>query len=221
MRLLIDQNIETEVLTESTIEGDKRMYITGPFLMHTKQNRNKRIYSKKGMDNAVKAYTEEYIKSNRAMGEMSHPAGRLQIDPERACILTTELTPDGNHYMGKARVLSTPMGKILEALLSDGVRIGVSSRGVGSVSKRGDTTYVGDDFALHVAADVVTDPSVGDAFVQHLMEEKEYIFENGLLVEKDIVDARNQVKRAKTSELQEMKLQVFANFIDKISSRLK
>lgn len=221
MRLIIDRAIETQILTESTVEGDKRMYITGPFLMHTKQNRNKRIYSKKGMDNAVKEYVQEYVKTNRALGEMNHPAGRLQVDPERACILTTELTPDGNHYMGKARVLSTPMGKILEALLNDGVRIGVSSRGVGTVSKRGDVTYVGEDFKLFVSADVVSDPSVGDAFVQHLMEEKEYIFENGILVEKDLLDAQNRVKRAKTAELQEMKLQVFADFLNKISTSLK
>lgn len=216
MRLLIDRNIDTQVLTESTVEGEKRMYITGPFLMHSKANRNKRIYSKVGMDKAVKKYVEEYVKTNRALGEMNHPAGRLQVDPERACILTTELTPDGNHYNGKARVLSTPMGKILEALLKDGVRIGVSSRGVGSVSKRGDVTYVGEDFQLFVSADVVSDPSVADAFVSPMFEEKEYSFMNGVLVEHDVIEYMNKKKELKSKQFQEYRLKKFEELMSRI-----
>jgi len=101
MKVISDFSIDTEILTENTVEGTKRMYISGPFLMHSKENRNGRIYSKKGMDNAVKRYTEDYIKTNRALGELNHPLSRLQIDPERACIMTTELKPDGNYYHGK------------------------------------------------------------------------------------------------------------------------
>lgn len=221
MKLIIDKSIDHKILTESTVDGEKRMYITGPFLMHSSKNKNNRIYSKKGMDKAVKEYVTEYVKTNRAMGELNHPPGRLTVDPERACILTTELTPDGNHYYGKAKVLSTPLGKVVEALLCDGVNIGVSSRGVGSVSKRGDVSYVGDDFKLFVSADIVTDPSVGDAFVQHLMEEREYIFANGILVEKDLVDAQNVIKKTSFSKLEEAKLQVFEAFINKISNTRK
>lgn len=216
MKLLIDKAIDAELLTESTADGAKRMFIQGPFLMHTKQNRNKRIYPKDAMKTAVERYTEEYIKANRSLGELNHPPGRLQVDPERACILTTQLNEDGNYYHGKAKVLSTPLGKILESLLSDGVKIGVSSRGVGSTSKRGDTTYVGNDFMLTCAADVVFDPSVGDAFVEHLMEEKEYLLVDGKFVLQDIFEAKETIKRATSIQLEEAKLAAFQDFIRKI-----
>ncbi len=216
MKLITDVSVlSTEILTESTAEG-KRLYIAGPFLMHSKENRNGRVYSKKGMDSAVKKYTEEYIKSCRSLGEMNHPAGRLQVDPERACIMTTELNPDGNYYYGKAKVLSTPLGKVLEALLLDGVKIGVSSRGLGSVSKKNGKTMVGDDFMLTAAADVVHDPSVADAFVNHLMEEKEYLLIDGHYVEKDLFEAKAKIKIAPSYKLEEAKLQAFQEFLNKI-----
>lgn len=218
MKLITDTAISTEILTESTLEGTKRLYIAGPFLMHSKENRNGRIYSKKGMDAAVKRYTEEYIKTSRALGEMNHPAGRLQVDPERACILTTELQPDGNYYHGKAKVLSTPLGKVLEALLDDGVKVGVSSRGVGSVTKRGRTTLVGEDFQLTAAADCVWDPSVGDAFVNHLMEEKEYLLIDGHYVERDLFEAKAKIKKVSSVNLEEAKLKAFQDFLNKIKA---
>lgn len=218
MKLITDTAISTEILTESTVEGSKRLYIAGPFLMHSKENRNGRIYSKKGMDSAVKRYTEEYIKTSRALGEMNHPAGRLQVDPERACILTTELQPDGNYYHGKAKVLSTPLGKVLEALISDGVKVGVSSRGVGSVTKRGNKTYVGEDFNLSAAADCVWDPSVGEAFVNHLMEEKEYLLIDGHYVEKDLFEAKAKIRKVSSVNLEEAKLKAFQDFLNKIKA---
>lgn len=218
MKLITDAAVSTEILTENTLEGSKRLYIAGPFLMHSKENRNGRIYSKKGMDNAVKRYTEEYIKTSRSLGEMNHPAGRLQVDPERACIMTTELHPDGNYYYGKAKVLSTPLGKVLEALLNDGVRVGVSSRGVGSVSKRGNKTYVGEDFVLSTCSDVVHDPSVADAFVEHLMEEKEYLLIDGHYVAKDLFEAKAKIKKVSSSQLEEAKLQAFQAFLNKIKA---
>lgn len=217
MKLLTDFSATTtEILTENTVEGTKRMYISGPFLMHSKENRNGRIYSKKGMDEAVKRYTEDYIKTSRSLGEMNHPPGRLQVDPERACIMTTELHPDGNYYYGKAKVLSTPLGKVLEALLNDGVKIGVSSRGLGSVTKRGKQTMVGEDFALTAAADVVHDPSVADAFVEHLMEEKEYLLIDGHYIEKDLFEAKASIKKIPSNKLQEAKIAAFQQFLNKI-----
>lgn len=218
MKLLLEQAQTVELLTESTDEG-KRLYISGPFLMHSKKNRNNRIYSKGGMDKAVKQYIKEYVECNRSLGEMNHPKDRLAVDPERACIMTTELKPDGNYYYGKAKVLSTPLGKVLEALLNDGVKIGVSSRGVGSVSKKGDATYVGEDFHLSVAADVVHDPSVADAFVQHLMEEREYILVDGKYLEKDLFEARTKILRANRLDLETAKLACFENFIKKLSHK--
>lgn len=215
-KLLLDRAASAEILTENV--GDvKRMYIAGNFLMHSQPNRNKRIYDGEGMRSAVDRYRTEFINTNRALGEMNHPKDRLSVDPERACILTTELHPDGNYFYGKAKVLSTPLGKVLESLLNDGVKIGVSSRGIGSTSKRGDVTHVGKDFQLAVAADVVFDPSVGDAFVEHLMEEKEYLFVNGILVDQDLYEAKQTVLKAHASKLQEAKLQVFQEFLTKIS----
>ena len=218
MRLLIDKSATAEVLMESTGGDAKRMHIQGNFLMHTTPNRNKRIYPKDVMGAAVEKYKKDYIDTHRSLGEMNHPPGRLQVDPERACILTTQLNEDGNYYYGKAKVLSTPLGKILEALLSDGVKIGVSSRGLGSTSKRGDMTHVGKDFMLTCAADVVWDPSVGDAFVEHLMEEKEYLFVDGNFVAEDIVEAKAKIRRASSVMLEEAKLAAFQEFLTKIHS---
>jgi hypothetical protein len=159
MKLLVEHNLVGASIQADTSDGQKKMFIEGPFLMFDKKNRNGRVYPKSVMKNAVKEYTEEYVKTNRALGEMNHPAGRLTADPERACILTTDLREDGpNHFYGKAKVLSTPLGKVLQALLEDGVKMGVSSRGLASIKKDGSTTIVQPDFRLTVAADCVWDP---------------------------------------------------------------
>lgn len=189
---------DTEVITEASPVG-KNMYITGPFMMFDKQNRNGRVYPKKIMETAVNEYTTNYINKSRSLGEFGHPAGRVQVDPERACILITELKQDGNYYMGKAKVLSTPLGKVLESLLNDGVKVGVSSRGFGSISNIGSIKQVKDDFRLTAAADVVHDPSVGDAFVESLMEQKEYMVINGIIVEKTL-DRLERIKQLKPSK---------------------
>lgn len=220
MKLILDHcgSTETEILTES-VEGQKRLYISGPFLMFDKQNRNGRIYPQKHMDKAVKEYIKEYVDTKRALGEMNHPPGRLQVDPERACILTTELNKDGSYYYGKAKVLSTPLGKIVEALLNDGVRVGVSSRGVGTVQKRGGISEVQGDFKLTVAADLVYDPSVGEAFVEALMEEKEYLLIDGHYVEKDLFEAKARIKKIPSAKLEEAYLQEFQNFLNSIKTK--
>lgn len=219
MKLLSELAETAQVLTESTSDGSKRMYIAGPFLMFDKPNRNGRVYPQKIMENAVQKYTTDYINKNRSLGEMNHPSGRLNVDPERACIMTTELNKDGNYYYGKAKVLSTPLGKLLEALLNDGVKIGVSSRGAGSLSSRGSHKVVGNDFQLTVGADVVSDPSVAEAFVDHLMEEKEYVLVEGVFMEKDMYDAKARIQIARASDLQEAKLKEFQNFVQMISTQ--
>lgn len=220
MKLILDhvRSNDTEIITES-VEGQKRLYIAGPFLMFDKQNRNGRVYPQKHMDAAVKEYKKEYIDTSRALGEMNHPPGRLQVDPERACILTTELNKDGTYYYGKAKVLSTPLGKIVEALLNDGVRVGVSSRGVGTVQKRGHISEVQSDFRLTVAADLVYDPSVGEAFVEALMEEKEYLFIDGHYVEKDLFEAKARIRKVPSAKLEEAKLQEFQQFLNSIKTK--
>jgi hypothetical protein len=220
MKLIFEQNIavnNAEISSDVDSDGQKRMYISGPFLMYDKKNRNGRIYPKKVMEEAVKEYDKEYIKTARALGEMNHPGSRTHVDPERACILTTMLENDGkNHFYGKAKVLSTPLGKILQNLLEDGVRLGVSSRGLASVSKQGSTTIVQPDFRLSVAADCVYDPSVADAFVDHLMESASYIFVDGMYMEREVFEAQQIILSAPLAKLQEAKLEAFQDFLNKI-----
>jgi Prohead core protein serine protease len=215
MKLLLDAASSTEVLSETLSDGNKRLYIAGPFLMFDKPNRNKRVYPQKIMDEAVKKYTKEYIDTCRSLGEMNHPPGRLTVDPERACIMTTSLEKDGSYYYGKAKVLSTPLGKILENLLEDGVKIGVSSRG--STTKRGNHDEVKNDFNLTVAADCVWDPSVADAFVNYLMEEREFLLIDGHYVEKDLFEAKTKIKKAPSFKLEEAKIEAFKQFMDSLS----
>jgi hypothetical protein len=207
----VDAN-DTEIITEAK-EGKVKRYITGPFTMFNKQNQNGRVYPEKVMDKAVQEYKKEYIDKSRALGELNHPAGRVQVDPERACILITELNKDGTYYMGKAKVLSTPLGKILEALLEDGVKVGVSSRGYGSVLAKGSIKEVKDDFRLTAAADIVHDPSVKDAYVESLMEQKEFMLVNGILVEKDF-DRLDRIKTLRPStEYQDAVLEQFKSIL--------
>lgn len=217
MKLIADLAETAQVLTES-VEGAKRMYIAGPFLMFDKPNRNGRIYPQKVMDSAVKKYKEDYIDKNRALNELLHPQ-RLTIDPERACTLTTELNKDGNYYYGKAKVLSTPLGKLLENMLNDGVKVGVSSRGAGSITQSGKHKVVGNDFSLVCSSDVVMDPSVSEAFVDHLMEEKEWVLIEGHYVEKDLFEAKARIKKAHSMQLEEAMIKEFQLFLNKISSK--
>jgi hypothetical protein len=217
MKFISDIAETAQILTES-VDGAKRMYIAGPFLMFDKPNRNGRIYPQKVMDAAVKKYKEEYIDKNRALNELVHP-NRLNIDPERACTMTTELNKDGNYYYGKAKVLSTPLGKLLENLLNDGVKIGVSSRGAGSVTQQGKHKIVGNDFSLVCSSDVVMDPSVSEAFVDHLMEEKEWVLVEGAYVEKDLFEAKARIRTASSIQLEEVKLKEFQVFLNKISAK--
>jgi hypothetical protein len=217
MKLISELSESVQILTEAKEDGSKKMYIAGPFLMFDKANRNGRVYPQKVMDEAVKKYQKEYIDQNRSIGEFNHPSpNRLTVDPERACIMTTELSKDGNYYYGKAKVLSTPLGKLLENLLSDGVKMGVSSRGAGSLSP---TKVVGKDYTIVCAADTVSDPSVASAFVDHLMEEKEYVLIEGSFVEKDMFEAKDRIKKATSMQLEQAKIQEFQKFLNKISTK--
>lgn len=214
-KLLIEQ-AGAETFFED-VEGKKVLKITGPFLLKNKKNRNGRIYPGKIMDAAVEKYVNEYVKERRALGEMNHPCDRITIDPERACILVEELVSDGDYYIGKAKVLSTPLGQLLGNLLNDGVKIGVSSRGLGSVTKKDGVVYVKEDYEIRTAADVVFDPSVATAFVDVLMEDTHYLKYGNLLVERDLYESRERIKKASMSKLEAQKLTEFQNFLNKIS----
>lgn len=209
---LIAENIpsvnDVSVLVEG--KGDsKKLYISGPFLQAEKVNRNNRVYPMSIMEKAVEKYYEDYIKENRALGELNHPAEPV-VNPERAAIMTTELKKNGIYFEGKAKVLSTPMGKIVENLLNDGVKIGVSSRGLGSLKPmREGFNEVQNDFVLTTAADVVFDPSAQSSFVEGVMESAEWIYESGLFRQIDLEEQHKRMKLAKKRELAETQLAVF------------
>tara|TARA_E500000318_G_scaffold25242_2_gene25243 strand:+ start:8310 stop:8972 length:663 start_codon:yes stop_codon:yes gene_type:complete len=206
---------DMQVLSEGK-GSDKRMYIQGPFLQAVKENKNKRIYPESVMDNAVARYEEDYIKEKRALGELNHPAEPM-VNPERAAIMTESLkkspAKDAIYYEGKAKVLSTPMGKIVENLLQDDVKIGVSSRGLGSLMPTNGINVVGEDFTLTTAADVVFDPSAQSSFVEGVYEQAEWIYESGMWRQIDLDFQREKLKRAKTKELNKVKLEVFESFL--------
>lgn len=218
MKLIKEEHLtfnDVEVLSEGK-GANKKVFISGPFLQAEKVNRNNRVYPQRVMDKAVESYKRDYIDQSRALGELNHPAEPV-VNPERAAILTTELTQDGVYYVGKAKVLSTPMGKIVENLLSDGVKIGVSSRGLGSLKAgRGGINEVQEDFVLTTAADVVFDPSAQTAFVEGVYEQAEWIYESGVFRPMFLDEQRQLLMKSKKSRLLETKLEVFENFLNSL-----
>lgn len=215
MKLIKEENVtfsDVSVLTEG--KGDsKRLYISGPFLQAEKVNRNNRVYRQDVMDAAVERYVQEYVRENRALGELNHPAEPM-VNPERAAIMTTSLKKEGIYYVGKAKVLSTPMGKIVENLLNDGVKIGVSSRGLGSLKMNNEgINEVQRDFMLTTAADVVFDPSAQSSFVEGVMESCEWIMESGVLRPVELEEHRQMILKAKKKDLMEAKLAVWNSFL--------
>lgn len=218
MKLIKEDIVINDLSVISEGKGsNKRMYITGPFLQAEKVNKNNRIYSENVMDKAVDSYKTDYIDQKRALGELNHPAEPV-VNPERAAIMTESLnktkTDEAVYYEGKAKVLSTPMGKIVENLLSDGVKIGVSSRGLGSLNPtREGYNMVGNDFVLTTAADVVFDPSAQSSFVEGVYEQAEWIYESGIWKQIDLDYQRARLKKANLKELNEVKLEVFESFL--------
>ena len=195
--------------------GKKHAYIEGVMLQTEVKNKNGRIYPKEVMQKEVKRYTKEYIEQNRAYGELGHPEGPT-INLERTSHLITDLYEDGNNFVGKAKILSTPMGNIVKNLLDDGARLGVSSRGMGSLkasNAKGGVQMVQSDFQLATAADIVADPSAPDAFVDGVMEGVEWIWDNGVIKAQKIEEYKHSIQRAKTRKLQEVKLNVFNDFL--------
>jgi len=217
MKLIKEDITLNDLSVISEGAGDnKRMFITGPFLQAVKENKNKRVYPAHVMANAVSNYQIDYIDQNRALGELNHPAEPV-VNPERAAIMTESLketrTKDAVYYEGRAKVLSTPMGKIVENLLSDGVKIGVSSRGLGSLMPTNGINIVGEDFTLTTAADVVFDPSAQSSFVEGVYEQAEWIYESGMWRQVDLDFQRERLKRANMKELNKVKLEVFESFL--------
>ena len=198
--------------------GKDNVYIEGIMLQTEVKNKNGRIYPKEIMQKEVKRYTKEYINEKRAYGELGHPEGPT-INLERTSHLIQSLKEDGNNFVGKAKVLSTPMGEIVKNLLADGARLGVSSRCMGSLkasSQKGGFQLVQSDFQLATAADIVADPSAPDAFVNGVMEGVEWIWDNGVIKAQKIEEFKHSIRRAKTHKLQEVKLRAFSNFLENL-----
>jgi len=216
MKLIREEIEKVEVLTES-VNGKKNLFIKGIFLQAEQVNRNGRMYRMPVMEREVKRYTEGYVNKGRALGELGHPDGPT-VNLDRVSHKIVELHREGNNFIGKAQILSTPMGKIAESLLKEGVCLGVSSRGIGSLrpTKEG-FNEVGEDFMLATAADIVADPSAPDAFVQGIMEGKEWIWDGGILREKIAEQTQRRINTlVDQKRLEENKLNLFNEFINSL-----
>ena len=212
MMKLITENIEDiQVLTEET-DGKKNYYIEGIFLQGDLTNRNGRNYPVNILEREVTKYNENFVGTGRALGELGHPDGPT-INLDRVSHKILSLKREGNNFIGKAKLLETPMGKIAKSLLDDGVKLGVSSRGLGSMTEKNGVNYVGEDFMLATAADIVADPSAPDAFVEGIMEGKEWVWESGMLKEVDINQIKKTIDEATQFNLQERKVKAFAAFL--------
>ena len=211
MKLIREEVEAVEVLCEEKA-GKKTFYIQGPFLQGDIKNRNGRIYESRILAKEVGRYNEEYISKNRAMGELGHPDGPT-VNLDRVSHKITQLRQEGSNFIGKAKILETPMGRIAGALLNDGVTLGVSSRGMGSLVNKNGTNYVGEDFMLATAADIVADPSAPDAFVQGIMEGREWVWDNGLLKESEVQQVKETIDNAPSHRLQEAMLQGFHDLL--------
>ena len=217
MRLIKEFNESITYLTEESKDPKKpNVFIEGVFLQSDLKNKNGRVYPKEIMQREVQRYVDENVKTKRAYGELGHPEGPT-VNLDRVSHMITSLKEDGNTWIGKAKIMDTPMGRIVKELISEGAQLGVSSRGLGSLKERNGINEVQGDFMLATAADIVADPSAPDAFVSGIMEGKEWVFVNGKWTEQDIEEAKSTISRANIADLEEEKMQVFSNFLDKLS----
>ena len=183
---------DVEYITEQNEDGNKNYKIKGIFMQADIKNKNGRVYPMEILQKEVNRYNKEFINEKRAYGELGHPEGPT-VNLERASHMITALYPDGKNFIGEAKILSTPMGNIVKNLMDEGAKLGVSSRGMGSLDQKNGANYVRDDFYLATAADIVADPSAPNAFVEGIMEGKEWIWDNGTLVESELVRMRERI----------------------------
>ena len=215
MRLITENNYNDDLyyLVEEK-NGKKNAYIEGVFMMAEKENRNKRIYPKEVLAEAVKKYVTEQVKTGRAVGELNHPEGPT-INLDKVSHKITELKFEGNNVVGKALILDTPMGKIVKGLIDGGVKLGVSSRGMGTVEQKDGKTYVKDDYMLSTV-DIVQDPSAPAAFVDGIMEGVEWVYESGVLTPQQIEKYETEIQTASSKRLAEAQERIFQDFLSKL-----
>ena len=194
IKLISEEVANVEYLTEETEDGKKNYKIKGIFMQADLKNRNGRVYPMEILNKEVKRYNKEYISEKRAFGELGHPDGPT-VNLERASHMITSLVPDGKNFIGEAKILSTPMGNIVKNLMDEGAKLGVSSRGMGSLNQKNGANYVRNDFYLATAADIVADPSAPSAFVEGIMEGKEWVWDHGALVEAELAQAKERINK--------------------------
>lgn len=219
MKLICEVTEEIKVITEGKTKSVKNYFIEGVFLQAELKNRNGRMYPRDMLAREIDRYTREYVNKNRAFGELGHPDGPT-INLDRVSHMITELRCEGNNFIGKAKIMATPMGNIVKSLIDEGARLGVSSRGMGSIRTEGrDIQIVQDDYYLATAADIVADPSAPDAFVNGIMEGKEWIWDNGILKERHIQQLKNEISNASSKNLTEVKVSAFEKFMKLLESK--
>jgi hypothetical protein len=215
MKLFTELNEEVDFLVEKNDKGEKSHYIKGIFMQAEQKNRNGRLYPINVLESEVNRYNENYVQKNRAFGELGHPEGP-NINLDRVSHMITDLHKEGTNFIGKAKIMDTPFGKIVKSLIDEGANLGVSSRGMGSLKPNRDTQIVQDDFHLATAADIVADPSAPNAFVEGIMEGKEWVWDNGLLHEVHVQQYKTQINESTREEREEMKLFAFQDFLSKL-----
>jgi len=203
------------VIVEENEKGQKEYFIEGIFMQSQIKNRNGRIYPKDVMDKEVNRYVKEFVEKDRAFGELGHPEGPT-INLDKVSHMITKLEADGNNYVGRAKILSTPNGQIVRNLIDDGAKLGVSSRGLGSLEQKDGAQVVKSDFQLATAGDIVADPSAPEAFVEGIMEGVEWIYENGILRAQEVEQMKKEIQVAKLNKLEETKLKVWSKFVENL-----
>lgn len=213
MKLLTEQITDVNYIIETADDGEKKVYIEGTFLQGDIKNRNGRMYPMEILTAEVDRYVKEFVIPKRAFGELGHPEGPI-INLERVSHLITSLKREGTNFVGRAKIMDTPFGKIVMALIKEGAQLGVSSRGMGSLQqRRNGLNVVRDDFHLATAADIVADPSAPDAFVRGIMENKDWVYENGAFKVRDLEEYKQEIRRARRCQLEDKTLGAFERFL--------
>ena len=215
VKLISEAVEEVEYITEEKENGGKNYKIRGIFMQADIKNRNGRVYPMEVLDEEVRKYNKNFIEQNRAFGELGHPDGPT-VNLERVSHMITSLKPDGKNFIGEAKIMDTPMGKIVKNLMDEGAKLGVSSRGMGSLRQKGGANVVSDDFYLATAADIVADPSAPNAFVEGIMEGKEWVWNNGALVEAHVADLKKKFDVKKRQRQVNLEALEFAKFLEKL-----
>ena len=214
MKLITEMTEDIQLLAEVNEEtGEKNYFIEGIFMQAAQKNRNNRVYPPETLMNEVKRYTKEYVNKNRAMGELNHPQGPT-VNLDRVSHIIKELRADGNDIYGKAKIMDTPMGKIAKNLIDEGAKLGVSSRGMGSLKEVKGVNEVQKDFML-AAVDIVADPSAPNAFVNGIMEGAEWVWDNGILKQQAIEEYKEEIEKTSKHDLEEKALKLFNDFMSK------